>query len=70
MNAHLLAELSAIPVPMQGPGHPSAACVVLTEAGWQLAWLIGLRKEPFGPIFPSAREASKASIALNLRGRS
>lgn len=67
MNAALLSELRAEPVPMQHPGQPAASCVVLTEAGWSLAWLVGLRKEPFGPIFLTARAAAAASASLNER---
>lgn len=54
---------------MQQPGQPAASCVVRTDAGWQLAWLIGLSKQPFGPTFSTAREAAQASLQLNERGR-
>lgn len=69
MNATMRAALLAEPVPMQQPGQPAASCVVRTDAGWQLAWLIGLSKQPFGPTFSTAREAAQASLQLNERGR-
>lgn len=68
MNAQLRASLMAEAVPMAAPGKPAASCVVLTEAGWRLAWMVGLRKEAFGPSFKSAREAAAASADLNERG--
>jgi hypothetical protein len=32
-----------------------------------LAWVVGQRKEPFGPIFESAKAAAAASASLNER---
>lgn len=67
MNAQLRASLMRLPVPMQAPGQPARAGVARTEAGWRLYWLIGLRRELFGPIFPSSREATAVGIELNDR---
>ena len=67
MNAAGRSSLLAEPVSMSEPGQPAACCVVLTDAGWRLAWVVGLLKTPFGPIFPKVRDATRASIALNAR---
>lgn len=44
------------------------ACIVRTDAGWQVAWQMGTAKEPFGPTYAAPREAAAASRHLNERG--
>lgn len=68
MNAATRSELDAMPIPVEG-GFPVAACVIEDADGWRTAWMYdgGLRKEPFGPTYASARDAAAAAQHLNGR---
>lgn len=66
MNAGDRALLDEVPVPV-ADGEAGRACVVSTDAGWRTAWLVGTMKDPFGPVYPTARAAAAASRHLNAR---
>jgi hypothetical protein len=61
-----IADLRLIPVPMSESG-PASCGVTYTAAGWRLYWLIGTRRELFGPVFAHVRAATAASRELNGR---
>lgn len=68
MNASDRAALAAVPVPIEA-GVPVAACVVGAPGGTRVAWMHdgGRRKEPFGPVYFAARDATAAARWLNAR---
>ena len=66
MNAVARADLDREPVPVS-EGYPAEPGVQFDGSAWRTYWLVGTAKHPFGPAYPSAREAIAASRYL--RGR-
>lgn len=68
MNTTTRTALSAVPTPVDQYG-PLRACVVSEAAGYRTAWCHdgGRRKEAFGAVYTTARDAAQASRYLNAR---
>lgn len=65
MNAVDRAALDAVPVPRDAAGELAICCAIRVGGEWRTAWLIGTRKEPFGPAYPSVKAVAAASRHIN-----
>jgi hypothetical protein len=67
LNAAARTALDREPIPVEG-GQRASSCIVYEAGVWRTAFVIEVRKEPYGPAYGSAREAATASRYVNRRG--
>ena len=65
MNAIGRASLDATPIPVSPDGSLALCCAIREGGDWRTAWLIGTGKHAFGPAYPTAKAAARASTYLN-----
>ena len=65
MNATDRSVLDATPIPASPDGSLALCCAIRDGGEWRTAWLVGTGKHAFGPAYPTAKAAARASAYLN-----